>query len=99
MRPRDGRRAWIRVIGRAAATGALAETYERMKATGGSRPAVYDSPTGDVPNIVACHGLDPEGMRWAFGLSAVVHWGPLSLSWRERELVNTVTSRANECFY
>ena len=87
------------MVGAAEAEGQLAELYGRMQAAGGSRPAVYTPPTGDVANIVKCHSLEPEGLRLAFSLSGAVHWGPLSLPWVEREMLNTVTSGANNCFY
>jgi hypothetical protein len=91
--------AWIRTVGRQEATGQLAEIYAAMKAGAGSRPAVHDPPTGDVANIVKCHSLDPEGLRLAFEVSGAIHWSPLSLEWVEREMLNTVTSKANNCFY
>jgi hypothetical protein len=93
------REAWIRVIGYDESSGPLREAYEAMRAGAGSRPRVYDTPTGEAANIVRCHGLDPEGLRLAFSLSKAVHWGPLSLPWVDRELLNTVTSGANRCFY
>src|SRR3970040_2030092 len=96
------REAWIRVVGVAEAMaegGALARVYAAQRASAAGRPAVYESPTGDAPNIIRCHGLDPEGLRLAFSLSTVLHWGDGSLPWRLREMVNTVTSRANDCFY
>jgi hypothetical protein len=93
---RDG---WIRMIGVHDAEGALRDTYARMKTWGPSRPAVYTAPTGDVPNIVKSHSLDPEGLRLAFSMSAAVHWSHRALPWRTREMINTVTSRANHCFY
>ncbi|MFO0985021.1 MAG: carboxymuconolactone decarboxylase family protein [Planctomycetota bacterium] len=99
---RSEREAWVRVIGVAEALadgGELAQIYSTMRANATNRPAVYNSPTGDAPNIIRCHGLDPQGMRLAFALSASIHWGEGSLPWRLREMMNTVTSRANDCFY
>jgi hypothetical protein len=93
------REAWIRVIGYDESTGPLREAYEAMRAASASRPSAYDTPTGEAANIVRCHGLDPEGLRLAFSLSKAAHWGPLSLPWADRELLNTVTSAANQCFY
>ncbi len=90
---------WIKMIGIAEAEGPLKELYGQMKARSGTRPAVYNAPTGDVANIVKSHSLDPEGMRLAFGMSGAIHWGPKSLPWIQREMLNTVTSRANNCFY
>ena len=79
--------------------GELAHVYAGLRAAAANRPAVYSSPTGDAPNIVRCHGLDPEGLRLAFSLSGALHWSEDALPWRLRELINTVTSRANDCFY
>jgi hypothetical protein len=93
---RDG---WIRMIGVAAAEGELRDVYARLRAGGGGRPAVYTPPTGDVANIVKSHSLDPEGLGLAFGMSAAIHWSPRSLPWATREMINTVTSSANNCFY
>jgi hypothetical protein len=90
---------WIEMIGIAEAEGRLREVYEQMRARSSSRPAVYNTPKGDVPNIVKSHSLDPEGLRLAFGMSSVIHWGPQSLPWVKREMLNTVTSGANNCFY
>ena len=87
------------MIGRADAEGALKEFYDHMKSNSGSRPAVYSTPTGDVANIVKSHSLDPEGLRLAFTISGVIHWSSRSLPWEKREMLNTVTSVANNCFY
>lgn len=95
----DSGQAWIRMIGAAEAEGPLKDAYSALKAGSGHRPAVYTPESGDVPNIVRCHSLDPTALGLAFGMSAAVHWSPLSLDWVERELVNTVTSQANGCFY
>ena len=93
------REAWIRVIGFEESSGPLREAYDALRAAAGVRPPAYDTPTGDAPNIIRCHGLDPDGLRLTFSLSRAVSWGPLSLTWTDRELLNTVTSGANQCFY
>jgi hypothetical protein len=93
------KQGWIKMIGVAEAEGPLKDLYAQMKDKAGSRPAIYNSPTGDAANIVKSHSLDPEGMRLAFGMSGVIHWGPKSLPWVRREMLNTVTSGANNCFY
>jgi Carboxymuconolactone decarboxylase family len=90
---------WIQMIGVREAEGALKEVYGRMRASLGSRPAVYSTPNGDAPNIVKSHSLEPEGLRLAFGISTAIHWSDKSLPWAKREMINTVTSRANDCFY
>lgn len=93
------KQGWVRMIGVAEAGGPLKEVYTKMRSGSGARPAVYSTPTGDAANIVKCHSLDPEGLRLAFGMSSAVHWGPKSLPWVQREMLNTVTSGANNCFY
>lgn len=90
---------WIRMIGTREAEGALKEVYTTMRTNMGSRPAVYSTPTGDAPNIVKSHSLEPEGLRLAFSISTAIHWSDKSLPWTKREMINTVTSRANNCFY
>jgi hypothetical protein len=97
--PSPQKQGWIKMVGLKEAQGPLKELYTQMKAKSGSRPSVYTPPTGDVANIVKSHSLDPEGMRLAFGMSGAIHWGPHSLPWVKREMLNTVTSRANNCFY
>lgn len=102
--PRPARRAdaFIRMIGireAQARGGALAEAYAQMAAAGESRPAVYSTPDGEAPNIVRCHSLDPEALRLAFSLSATIHWGDAALPWATREMIHTVTSWSNDCFY
>src|SRR5262249_3686409 len=96
------REAWVRVVGikeAMAEDGELARVYATLRANAKGRPAVYNAPHGEPPNIIRCHGLDPEGMRLAFSLSGAIHWSEDALPWRLREMINTVTSRANDCFY
>ena len=97
----DGLRkqGWIQMLGVHEAEGALREVYAQMRANMGSRPSVYSTPTGDAPNIVKSHSLEPEGLRLAFSISTAIHWSDKSLPWAKREMINTVTSRANNCFY
>ncbi|MEW5978642.1 MAG: carboxymuconolactone decarboxylase family protein [Acidobacteriota bacterium] len=94
-----GPQGWIKMIGIAEAEGPLKELYARMKAGSSSRPAIYQTPSGDAPNIIRSHSLEPEGLRLAFAVSGAVHWSEKALPWKMREMINTVTSRANNCFY
>jgi hypothetical protein len=87
------------MIGIAEAEGPLEDVYAQMQNHSGSRPAIYHPPTGDIANIVKSHSLDLEGLRLAFSMSGAIHWGPKSLPWPQREMLNTVTSAANNCFY
>jgi hypothetical protein len=87
--------AWLTTVPRSAATGALAEAYEAMDAR--PMPPPYRPSHGDMAGIIRAHSLDPELMRRTFGVSAAL--AGTGLAWAERELLASVTSRTNECFY
>jgi alkylhydroperoxidase family enzyme len=53
----------------------------------------------DIANILKTHTLDPEALRTAFSAGLHLIAGPSPLTRREREMINTVTSTANRCFY
>lgn len=79
-----------------AATGSLREIYDRMRQR--PLPPVYRPAHGGVPGIVAMHSLDPDLIPKVFSTSTTLNAaGPLE--WPERELVNALTSRLNQCFY
>jgi hypothetical protein len=61
-------------------------------------PPVYRPAHGGVPGIIAMHSLDPLLIPKVFGTSSTLN-GAGPLSWPERELVNAITSRLNQCFY
>jgi hypothetical protein len=87
--------AWLAIIPRTSATGALADAYAAMDAR--PMPPPYRPPHDDVAGIIRAHSLDPELMRRTFGVSAAL--AGTRLAWAERELLASVTSRTNECFY
>jgi hypothetical protein len=87
--------AWLETIPRDKANGALAEAYAAMAAR--PMPEVYRPPHGDAAGIIRAHSLDPELMRLSFGVSGALH--RVTLTWADRELLSSVTSRTNECFY
>ena len=87
---------WIHIIPRDQATGELAEVYAEMATR--PMPAIYQPNHDDQPNIIRVHGLDPELMRRTFTWSRSLATDD-TLAWKHRELVNTVTSRLNQCFY
>ena len=87
--------AWLKTISRDAAVGELAETYAAMAAR--PIPDVYRPPHDDAPGIIRAHSLDAELMRRTFGVSGSLHRS--TLGWADRELISSVTSRTNECFY
>lgn len=84
------------IIGYAESTGTLRDIYDRMRER--PLPAVYRPPHGGAPGIIQAHSLDPELIPKVFGTSSTLN-GAGPLSWPERELVNALTSRLNQCFY
>ena len=77
-------------------TGELRELYERMRDR--PLPPVYRPSHGGVPGIITAHSLDPQLIPKVFGTSTTLN-GAGPLSWPERELINTITSRLNQCLY
>jgi alkylhydroperoxidase family enzyme len=87
--------AWLMTVPRAQAIGALAEAYAVMDAR--PMPSVYRTPHGDVAGIIRAHSLDPELLRRTFSVSGAL--AVTRLPWADRELLASVTSRTNQCFY
>ena len=87
--------AWLQTIPHRDATGDLADTYAAMAAR--PIPDAYRAPHGDAAGIIRAHSLDPELMRRTFSISGSLHGS--TLSWADRELISSVTSRTNQCFY
>jgi alkylhydroperoxidase family enzyme len=54
---------------------------------------------GKVFNIVKSMSLRPPVLRRSMDLYRAIMFEPCGLSRQERELLATVVSRANECFY
>jgi alkylhydroperoxidase family enzyme len=68
----------------------------------GRLKAIYDAAiarAGRVFNIVRTMSPNPPVLEASMGLYLQVMKGASGLTRRERELVATVTSRANDCFY
>jgi hypothetical protein len=87
--------AWLQTVSRADADTALATVYTAMAAR--PMPAAYRPPHDDVAGIIRAHSIDPELLRLTFSASGALHGE--ALQWWERELLSSVTSRTNECFY
>jgi len=84
------------IIGYHESTGELREVYDRMRAR--PLPPTYRPSHGGVPGIIEAHSLDPMLIGKVFGTSTTLN-GAGPLSWPERELVNALTSRLNQCLY
>ena len=54
---------------------------------------------GKVYNIVRSMSLNPEVLRQSMKLYRAIMFGPSGLTRQERELLATVVSATNECFY
>jgi alkylhydroperoxidase family enzyme len=87
--------AWLTTVPRAEAEGALADAYAAMDAR--PMPAVYRAPHGEAAGIIRAHSLDPELLRRTFAVSGAL--ATTALPWADRELLASVTSRTNQCFY
>ena len=87
--------AWLPTFSRAQATGALADAYAAMDNR--PMPPVYRPSHGGAAGIILAHSLDPDLLRRTFSVSAAL--ATSSLPWPDRELLASVTSRTNQCFY
>jgi hypothetical protein len=89
--------AWIKMTGLQDPdlTPELAEAYQSL---GPHMPPEYMGGK-DVAEIVRVHSLDPTAVRNVFTAGLHLIGGPSPLSRREREMINTVVSTANRCFY
>jgi hypothetical protein len=80
----------------AESSGALREIYDRMLQR--PLPPIYRPAHGGPAGIIQAHSLDPQLIPKVFTTSTSLN-GSGPLSWPERELVNAMTSRLNQCFY
>lgn len=80
--------AHLRLIDPDDADGALAEEY-----------AAAVGRAGKVFNIVRSMSLAPETLHASMELYKAIMFGPSQLTRQERELIATVVSATNECYY
>jgi hypothetical protein len=90
---------WIKTI-------PFAEADEKLrKAIDGERalyPQEYATPTGvtdEAAGIVASHSLIPDALFHAFATFGVLTSPELPLTRRQHEMITTVVSVTNRCFY
>ena len=84
------------IIGYEGSSGPLREIYDAMRAR--PLPPAYRPAHGGAPGIVTAHSLDPLLIPRVFGTSTSVN-GAGPLTWPERELINALTSRLDQCHY
>ena len=94
---------WIRTVPVEQADAALRRVYEVIYALyppeyGDAVPGVV-RPDGGSDSIVAAHSLIPEAMRHAMSAHAVLLAPDLPLTRRQHEMIATVVSARNACFY
>ncbi len=78
----------LELIGPEDADGLLAEEYEAALGR-----------AGKVYNIVRSMSLNPAVLRQSMELYKAIMFGPSGLTRQERELLATVVSATNECYY
>jgi hypothetical protein len=61
--------------------------------------AVHPSPDGEVAGIVASHSLIPDALFHAFATFGALMSPDLPLSRRQHEMIATMVSVKNRCFY
>ena len=80
--------AHLRLIDPDDADGALAEEYDAAVGR-----------AGKVFNIVRSMSLSPETLHASMELYKAIMFGPSQLTRQERELIATVVSATNDCYY
>lgn len=60
---------------------------------------VHPTPDGETSGIVASHSLIPDALFHAFATFGVLMSPDLPLTRRQHEMITTVVSVANRCFY
>ena len=80
--------SWIKTIRPEEATGALKAEYQQ---------AIKRA--GKVFNVLKIQSLNPESLRASMNLYLATMFGRSGLSRADREMLATVVSWANRCFY
>ena len=91
---------WIRTVPLSEASKALLQALEAQKAFYPAEYARPVFPTPDGPSaIVASHSLIPEALYHAFSTFGVLMSPDLPLTRRQHEMITTMVSVTNRCFY
>jgi len=80
--------AWIKVVEPEVATGALKQEYDAARER-----------AGRVFNILKVQSLNPDVLQASMQMYRATMFGSSGLSRAEREMLATVVSWANHCFY
>jgi len=90
---------WIKTVPPGEADPSLMELLQQTRAL---YPPEYGAPVAAIPgdeSIVMSHTLIPKAMHHAFGLLGVLMQPDLPLERRHHEMIATVVSAVNRCFY
>ena len=94
---------WIRVVPPENAEGDLREAYSFVYSLYPSdyreEVAAVKRPDGTSDSIVAAHSLIPAALKHAMAAFGVLLSADLPLTRRQHEMIATVVSAANDCFY
>lgn len=94
---------WIRTIAPAQADPELRQCYADVYALYppeyGTSPPILVRDDGSTDSIVASHSLIPQAMRHAMSTFGVLLSPDLPLTRRQHEMIATVVSALNRCFY
>jgi hypothetical protein len=94
---------WIQTIPPAAATGELADFYRQLYALYppeyGLEVAAVTGLEGTADSIMAAHSLLPRVMFHIFSAHAELMSPDLPLTRRQHEMIATLVSALNRCFY
>ena len=95
---------WIRTTPPESADPPLRECYQAIYALyppeyAQAAPAVLRRPDGTSDSITAAHSLIPEAMRHAMSAFGALLSPDLPLTRRQHEMITTVVSALNSCFY
>jgi hypothetical protein len=91
---------WIKTVPLTEAGDALVKALEAQRALYPQEYAQPVHPTDDgTAGIVASHSLIPEALYHAFATFGALMSPSLPLSRRQHELITTVVSAQNRCFY
>ena len=92
--------AWIKTIGPAEADETLLKRMMDLRAL---YPIEYATPTseqtGTDESIIESHTLIPDAMFHSFAAYAAMMSPDLPLERRQHEMIATMVSAANDCFY
>ncbi|HKB38996.1 MAG TPA: hypothetical protein VKD72_21310 [Gemmataceae bacterium] len=95
---------WIRTIPPAEADEDLQSRYQAARSLYPPEycievPAVVDPATGTADSVVASHSLIPRVMEHAFSTYGLLLSEELPLTRRQHEMIATLVSALNRCFY